>query len=746
MSKKILLTISILISNRPDTVRKCLDSIQPLLEAVPSELILTDTGCGEQVRSIIEEYTDHIINFKWCNDFSKARNVGLKQAKGKWFLFLDDDEWFEDVTEIIDFFNSGEYKHYGLGAYYQRNYANREGTLYSDLLVGRMTQVTPEVKFVYSIHECFNLTVGKPKKFKAFVHHYGYLYDSEEERRAHAARNIVPLLKEHKASPRNMKHILQLVQEYSVNDEWEKSLEYSLKGIETAESGPIEDGFCLSSLYANVVSLYMEKWRFEAAIEAGEKYLQLEWVDPMAKALIAGKLADGYMRTEKPEKSFEKAEFYWKRFQEFQEDEESYMGYITNLTCGCFEPFNRCVALGNGIHAAILLGRDDVAWEWFQAMEIGKHTLYIEPEMSKVIAEKLPEKGGETREHFAKMCDLLSKHWERKDFLYSVIVVRCGQGDTLEEKLRLAAAYRDCEMDHVFMKIVKLADAFCRHQAGEKYDREEAEQAVYFLWEHLSQNMKMMRDYDILELERKMGMDPAACLQRIPYYVWQRELTAYYGKCAREEATWWTEQLEACLQETDRKLLLWHAYYGIYGAIKEADTEGSVSTDAVLAGVRRYVESRICLCEQIYRPEILQDCQDVLSEEDQAAYKLLELQRQINGTEYAKAVKTVKIIKNLLPGLKPVIKWYLTWLSERMKEQEEKENQEKRQVAGEMQVLAVGVKLKIRQLVAAGSTQAALEVARQLNALVPGDEEVEQLIEKLETQIAEASSSAGQNS
>ena len=58
MGKQIILTISILVSNRPDTVRKCLDSIKPLLEEVPSELILVDTGCGEQVRGIIEEYTD----------------------------------------------------------------------------------------------------------------------------------------------------------------------------------------------------------------------------------------------------------------------------------------------------------------------------------------------------------------------------------------------------------------------------------------------------------------------------------------------------------------------------------------------------------------------------------------------------------------------------------------------------------------------------------------------------------------
>ena len=107
MNKQILLTISILISNRPDTVRRCLDSVKPLLAQLPAELILTDTGCGDEVRAIIEEYTDQVIDFEWCGDFSAARNAGLERAKGKWFLYLDDDEWFEDVAPIVRFFNSG---------------------------------------------------------------------------------------------------------------------------------------------------------------------------------------------------------------------------------------------------------------------------------------------------------------------------------------------------------------------------------------------------------------------------------------------------------------------------------------------------------------------------------------------------------------------------------------------------------------------------------------------------------------
>ena len=244
MAKQIVLTISLLNSNRPKTVRKCLDSIKPLLDAIPSELILTDTGCGEEVRSIIEEYTDHIIDFEWCDDFSKARNVGLKEAKGEWFLFLDDDEWFEDTTDIIRFFKSGEYKKYGYAVYTQRNYMEADGSDYSDLPVGRIVKRDPKVKFIYSIHECLNFAPGRVKHLDAFVHHYGYVYKTEGEALAHSARNIALLIVEHANNPRNAKHTLQLAQEYNVTNNIKESLALSQEIIELSKTGPLEMDFC----------------------------------------------------------------------------------------------------------------------------------------------------------------------------------------------------------------------------------------------------------------------------------------------------------------------------------------------------------------------------------------------------------------------------------------------------------------------------------------------------------------------
>ena len=88
----IKLTISILLSDRLNTIEKCLNSIVPLLQQVPCELILTITGKDPKVRKLAEQYTDHIIDYKWIDDFADARNQGLKVAKGEWFLFIDDDD------------------------------------------------------------------------------------------------------------------------------------------------------------------------------------------------------------------------------------------------------------------------------------------------------------------------------------------------------------------------------------------------------------------------------------------------------------------------------------------------------------------------------------------------------------------------------------------------------------------------------------------------------------------------------
>lgn len=226
----IQLSISLLASDRPAALERCLDSLRPLLMQVPSELIIIATGTDERVRETASRYTDQIIPFTWCNDFSAARNTGLRAAKGEWFMYLDDDEWFEDTSEIRDFFLTGEYKNYGTAFYRVRNYLNWSGIQHFDFHALRLAKITASLRFENPIHEELVPRVGNSKFFDAYVHHYGYIVDRNRTDAGKTSRNIPLLLKNIRRNPDYIKNYIQLTQEYYVRKEWEKAEEYCRKG------------------------------------------------------------------------------------------------------------------------------------------------------------------------------------------------------------------------------------------------------------------------------------------------------------------------------------------------------------------------------------------------------------------------------------------------------------------------------------------------------------------------------------
>ena len=114
MSTKPLLTISLLSSGRSTTIERCLASLAPFKEQLDTEIIVVDTDPEHRadVLAILEKYADQIIPFEWIDDFAAARNVGIDAAKGKWFLFVDDDEWLMESDPFIEFLLSSEQKKY----------------------------------------------------------------------------------------------------------------------------------------------------------------------------------------------------------------------------------------------------------------------------------------------------------------------------------------------------------------------------------------------------------------------------------------------------------------------------------------------------------------------------------------------------------------------------------------------------------------------------------------------------------
>lgn len=268
IQSEIKLTIGILVSNHIKYIRKAMEALQPLLKAVPSELIVIDTVGDKTDGSIdiVREYTDKVYSFTWCNDFSAARNFCLDHAKGEWFLYQDDDEWFDDVTELIEFFQSGEYKKYNAGHYYTRDYLPKGG--YSTGIAGRMIRRATNTRFEGRVHETFHEVYGPNKVFSCFTHHYGYMYANEEEYERKRKRNLSILeseIEEEGITPRRAAQlVLELIGSEATREEGhQKTIEFIPK---LKKMGEIMDS-CSQWLLVTSVRNFVGSGKYEKLVE-----------------------------------------------------------------------------------------------------------------------------------------------------------------------------------------------------------------------------------------------------------------------------------------------------------------------------------------------------------------------------------------------------------------------------------------------------------------------------------------------
>lgn len=265
---QIQLSISVLISDRPETVSKCLNSLLPILQNIPSELIAVCTGKENESMEIAKRYTDQIIPFEWCDDFSRARNVGLEVSKGQWFMYIDDDEWFEDCGEIVEFFKSGAYKDYHSACYLVRNYDDFEGKKFSDTYAARMIERHSDSKFIGFIHESFNEFLEPVQYFTCYAHHFGYVVEEGAGKTIRTERNIPLLKKQLEEEPDGVRSHIQLAQEYFRAGNYEETTQWCRKILERGRTKGIDNNFDWAATFL-IRALMAEENENEALIEGG---------------------------------------------------------------------------------------------------------------------------------------------------------------------------------------------------------------------------------------------------------------------------------------------------------------------------------------------------------------------------------------------------------------------------------------------------------------------------------------------
>lgn len=84
-----------IVKNEADRIEKSINSYKDVVD----EIIIIDTGSTDNTKEICTNLGCKVIDYEWDNDFSKARNFAIEQAKYDCILFLDADEYFENKLD-----------------------------------------------------------------------------------------------------------------------------------------------------------------------------------------------------------------------------------------------------------------------------------------------------------------------------------------------------------------------------------------------------------------------------------------------------------------------------------------------------------------------------------------------------------------------------------------------------------------------------------------------------------------------
>lgn len=704
--KKILLSISLMASNRKETTRKCLESLQPLREKLTSELIIVDTGCDEETLQVISEYADRIVKFEWCHDFSKARNAGLKEASGEWFLFIDDDEWFENVDDIIRFFKSGNYKKYGYANYIQRNYLDSQGETYTDTWVSRMVRLDKEIHFESKIHEYIEPIRGKCAGISSYVHHYGYVYKDNEQKMNHFRRNESLLQEMKEEEPDNMRWWVQLAQEYRSVTWDQELLDLATEALKRfAGRNDFQDNMNIGTFHVSIISALIGLKRQEEALEACMAALEDKRNTELCRACVYLFLSEICLRLDR----YQESESYILQYFELHEYLEKEQGMLfmqksALLVNETFDYLKLKKAYSLAICSGLKQKKTVYLKKYLKQMEWDKKNVFLLESMFLIITEAIALMPYE--DIFVETVNVVANHpalweqlrlefktWElsRKEGFKNIVEVLAAAEDTNEylQSMRIRKAILEEDFEELNEKYAELFDKIVN-----VFDLSDE------LWE------TALKHHVTLE----------ECFLKVPFQKWKMQLRDYMASTTSEALQKLKERMHSIRTRDSRRF----EYFDM--RVSEAEIlfrKKWDSLDDCKEQLQEFVDRTMAFNGHYYKQEILEQYPELLPQSYQAAFWLKKALKN-GGEDWDNTKKCLKQCAAVYHGMAKAVKEYIRLYGEMQLEQERKA----REAREELRQLTIKLKEKIRELLKNGMAAEAGTIVDQLKVLLPHDLEV----------------------
>jgi glycosyltransferase involved in cell wall biosynthesis len=237
MDKK--LSICMIVKDEEKNLKRCLDSLKPVLEKDYTELIIVDTGSQDNTVNIAKEYTDRVYFHQWNGSFSDMRNVSISYAKGDWIFIIDADEELETPDRLIKLLESELLNKYKTVRIREKHLLSVQKKKFVYHVQERLFKNDGSFKYVGSIH---NQPMYQHPVLTTdiWLMHYGYINEDKELMEKKFKRTATMLIEELKKDPNNVYYRFQLARSYMMYQDPFSALEEISKAYDIMKKQPKE--------------------------------------------------------------------------------------------------------------------------------------------------------------------------------------------------------------------------------------------------------------------------------------------------------------------------------------------------------------------------------------------------------------------------------------------------------------------------------------------------------------------------
>ncbi|PIN68949.1 hypothetical protein COV93_07455 [Candidatus Woesearchaeota archaeon CG11_big_fil_rev_8_21_14_0_20_43_8] len=262
------ISLCMIVKDEEKHLKDCLDSVKGLVD----EIIIVDTGSTDDTKNIAKRSNAKVFDFKWCDDFSKARNESLRHATKEWILVLDADEIIDkddhdkikrliDTDEVAFAFDQWSYID-------QKEPKAKKNTnrfshpFYISHRPVRLFRNNLGIRFMNRVHELVEHSLKehnlKEVKTNIIIHHFGSLKGSDFINQK-AEKYAELILRQLKENPNNPRYNYQAANMYLGKGDKQKALDHFMA---TARVDP-----AYKLVHQEIAKLFLSVGKIEKAIE-----------------------------------------------------------------------------------------------------------------------------------------------------------------------------------------------------------------------------------------------------------------------------------------------------------------------------------------------------------------------------------------------------------------------------------------------------------------------------------------------